>query len=301
MSSGSSIAFNGCIENDVPQVREGLQIASAENERQAEYNRIQARTLNTAIGSGSFDVVEDLLKKGDIPISVVEPSAVAQPRSTKIIQLLLDHGWDINSQEPSQNSFSGAGNRLLHYICDSEELTRWALSKGAVARDPHPNRAIYPPLMEEVARSGIVDVFRILHVREGAIITPRVLHCAVEGACRAIPAQRGRRIKMMCYLASNLKFNVNELDSGSREFGPGYGTPLCYAVSSGGSFEVVHEVICYLLAQTADPFMPNRWGVNAVSLAKSKEPQLYELFQNLTSHVEDKEKCLRCKVLKEYK
>lgn len=301
MSSGASIAYNGCVENDVPQVREGLRIASVENGRSAEYVRIQTRTLNIAVGRGSLDVIEYLLEDGGVPIQAVEPSAVAQPRSMKIIQLLLNHGWNINSTEPPQNEFSGPGKRLLHYLCDDEKLTRWLLCKGAIAKDPSRNRMHYPPLMEEVARNGTVDVFKLLLTRGGVQPTSRTLHCAVQGYCEAPTRKLGRQCKMLHYLVSQLRYDVNELDSKTDVFGPGYGTPLCYAISSQGSVEFIMEAVRYLFAMGASPNKTNLWGVHAVSLAKEKQPQVYKLFEKLSRHTEGHVKCERCIAVRDYR
>lgn len=282
----------GCQKNDVDMVKrgiDGLRLKCGPKDP-----KILHQYLNTAVIYCSHDVVRYLLDEEKVPVDAVKPRIIRLKKKepTKMIQILLDRGWDINQSDPPHEDDPCPGRRLMQYIYADDSLIRWLLDHGASAKDPHPDPYISPPILDNIASGGTVSTFELLR-SHGAGIGIRTLHRAVEYASLAKPEGRPARMDMVRHLVITLGLDVNALDCEKLEFNH-YGTPLCYAVASHGRAEGIGEVVRFLIDHGADPFKVCEWvGWNAISLAKRNNPPVFEIMKNYISYEEDE----RCRLM----
>ncbi|KAK7914200.1 hypothetical protein PG985_011903 [Apiospora marii] len=109
------------------------------------------------------DLVEVLLEKGlgIKPRAVMH--AVAQMRETKdrgTVQLLLDHGWDINKP------FDDDSVPIMGMVVDDHELVQWCLARGA---DPNVASASGRTIMGRAASYASLDTLKLLFEEAGAL------------------------------------------------------------------------------------------------------------------------------------
>ena len=266
------LVTNGCISNDVDEVKEGIKEANSTEEYKDE--DFLPWSLRRAVFYGAPDVVRYLLEEEGVALDSITPRRVGPFPSIEVLRVLIDHDWDINRSEPDRGT--GPGQRLLQLVCKYESIVRWCLDHGASPKDPHPHPYRSPPVLEIAASVGTASTFKLLHSR-GAELTPRVLHCAVESAYKCRPENRLARMAMVKYLVLELGFNVNALDSEEERFND-WGTPLCYAAQVNGDNV---EVVRFLLEQGADPYIKDQWGMrDAFGVAeRSKNVRFSELLR----------------------
>ncbi|KFY67897.1 hypothetical protein V496_01346 [Pseudogymnoascus sp. VKM F-4515 (FW-2607)] len=110
---------------------------------------------------------------------------MAKP-SQEILEILIAHGWDINTQGPGKK----AGWSLLWHVVEYPDLVKWFLDHSArvdipnippQVKDDVYSRACVPPLtiLGMEASLGSVEAFELL-LAEGAFLDPRTLHRTVE-------------------------------------------------------------------------------------------------------------------------
>lgn len=277
------IIHEGCTKNDVAEVTRGIEAMTLRDG--PGIPRCFPLMLNAAIHYRAFDVVRYLLDKEIVPTDAVRPCEAAQSESIEMLQILLDHGWDINRSEPGYDEFE-SGRRPLQYMYD-ESLIRWCLDHGAYAKDPYPNPYISPPVLDLVAQKGTIPAFELLRSR-GAEIGIRTLHRAVEGAAWSEPETRSVRMEMLKHLILTVGLDVNALDCERQEFNH-YGTPLNYALQTPGPGQ--EEVVRFLMDQGADPFKfkPEFLGMSPMTYAKLYNKPMLKLISDLMSHEENQE------------
>jgi hypothetical protein len=135
--------------------------------------------LTIAISLSNIEVVRYLIEQQHASVADIVASTVDTNASIELLQLLVDHGFDINksTQTPSLRQ----GPYLLQQVCKDETLVRWCIEHGAklegMLEDPYYSQA----LLQSVAAFGTVSTLKYLLSR-GAKLEGRILHCAAERA-----------------------------------------------------------------------------------------------------------------------
>lgn len=294
MDPNQHIIREGCEKNDVDMVKRGIEGANLNSGHPRAPDLFQ-RCLSSALIGGAHDVVRYLLDEKKVSVDAVMPRLINYKKETpKMLQILLDHGWDINQCDPPRENSDDPcpGRRILQYIYNDDSLIRWCLDHGASAKDPHSDPYISPPVLDNIASGGSVSTFELLR-SHGAEIGIRTLHRAVEYASLAEPERRPARMEMLKHLVITLGLDVNAMDCEKWECNHS-GTPLCYAISSHGSLDGISEVMSFLIDHGADPFTVNEWhGWNAISLAKKNHPAIFKVLSDYISYEEDE----RCRLM----
>ncbi|KAL6716619.1 hypothetical protein ACLMJK_006187 [Lecanora helva] len=233
--------------------------------------------LALAIKKASVPIVKYLLEQEKTPVAGLQPYRVwmavsrasededrgkKEQNAIRVWQTLFEHGWDVNCRESSESQNSN-GDRLLTMVCDSENLVNWLLSHGAVAADP-PDLDSFstPPILERVASTGSISTFRLLR-DNGAQITQRLLHRAVQSAAYSGDRETfEERMKMVRFLVEDLGCDVNAMDVVEGQQLPNHwGTPAAYAMQTGYQpADQKVELIKYLLEKGADSTIKDCFG-----------------------------------------
>ncbi|KAG9233228.1 ankyrin repeat-containing domain protein [Amylocarpus encephaloides] len=239
------IVEKGCSANNIEAVKTGLQAAADQGKKDIS---LLSSALRTATSAGNVATTKYLLEQEHAPIDALSPLSVAQNASPELLQLLVDHGFDVN--EPASLPM-GRGPYLLQRVCHDETLTRWCLDHGAkvdsMAVDPYHS----PPILQSVASMGSVPTFKLL-LERGAKLDGRILHVAAGNVGSRPDTDREyfkTRMAMVKYLVEEVGLDVNEMDS-EESMGNYWGTPICYAARN--PFDCA-EVVRYLLEKGADP------------------------------------------------
>ena len=272
--SPRAMITKGCETNNIDLVSRGLQAAFTKDARKDQ--ELLSWSLLEALWQGDSDIMRYLLEQESAPIDI-HPILVSRSASIPVLQVLFDHGWDIN-QTSTDGGFRGQG--LLQLVCGNEALVHWCLDRGATVEDRHTDPYINLPLLERVAQHGTVDTFALLRSR-GAQLTPRMLHRAAGAAASCKDGERLTiRMAMVKYLMDDLGIDINTMDT-EGQMPNHWGTPLCYAAQPprGGV-----DVVRFLLDRGADPFIKDCWGIHdAFGVAKhSGNAEISELLRTRT-------------------
>ena len=278
--------------------------------------------LTQAIKSANPTIVTSLLDEHHAPLSSVTPSGlgraayflpsfrgvagqseanedenVMQQDFIKVLQILLDRGWNINQIEGSNDADGETiledkevtevrRTTLLTELCFDKVLLEWCVTEGGAL----PARS-GPDLLNEVVRKGTVATFQFLHARN-AVLGRRALHNAVESAAFAISLppssdalelnqasnREARKVKereaIVRYLVEELNCDVSALDLevGAKPVHGLRGTPLCFGINAGG--KGAGKMTRYLLSKGADPYIRDGWDIyDAFGLAEQGHNQ----------------------------
>lgn len=266
----------GCQANNIAEVSRGLKACSSNDAHKDQ--ELLAWSLRRAAWHGQPDVARYLIEQKGAALDDLSPMMVSRSRSIPLLQLLFDHGWDINKTS-SDGGFRG--QTLLQLVCGSEALVHWCLDHGATVEDRHTDPYMDPPLLERAAQFGTVDTFTLLRSR-GAQLGPRMLHRAA-GAAASFNGGDERlpvRMAMVKYLMDDLGIDVNTMDTDG-QMPDHWGTPLCYAARAECGGE---DVVRFLLDRGADPFIKDCWGIHdAFGVAEnSRNAEISELLRAWT-------------------
>ncbi|KNG89130.1 Ankyrin repeat protein [Aspergillus nomiae NRRL 13137] len=187
-----------------------------------------------AVRQDQMDVVVELLHKG-LSISQYYALEAIKHRSKKVLNILLQHGWNIN--QPTSELRPPA----LGYAVDDDEIALWLLDHGA---DPNKQCSIdLTPLSYAVEQASLLTVKLFLD-RGGDIHKGQLLHHAVERQTNTIDVlgmllERGFPL--------NAKMYERHYPSWRLFYFMGLGTALHKAAELGKA-----DVVRYLLEQGAD-------------------------------------------------
>lgn len=174
----------------------------------------------------------------------------------KVLEILLAHGYDINSEGP--------GGTVLEYIgFDDHELVKWCIDKGANANPsnhtPPGQRSQRKPVLERAAITGNIDTFELLRSKGapldrgfGAFPEAVMMANDLSSDTAGLSPRFKQQMDMITHLLDVVKCDVN-----SKFYGPYYAsgslcsTPLCWiACHPRGSN--VKELIWLLLGHGGD-------------------------------------------------
>lgn len=260
--------------------------------------------LIEALCRKSATVVAWLLENGaTYHLDQLDSSLVCGEGTTiEIVEILLMHGWDINSRTPG--TFADAVP-LLWFIVSDAEFVHWALDHGAetvpkgrdVSTDDAQatrDRIHCRPLLEYAAAGATVEIFDLLQAR-GAVLGPSCLHRAVQSASESSNQERqsrdrsqrsptstsrapstqsfGERMAMVRHLVNDLRLNVNAYDD-DPPFPMIRGTPLEFLAGPYSPEPVARELLWFLLDSAADP---------APAIAQARSCERYDFIRDIES------------------
>lgn len=228
-----------------------------------------AAALSALIPANALPMLNHLVDNYGVHLRNLQAATAASTpfASTKTLEFLLAHGWDINNWRAGGASYTA----FLWYVVADEALVRWSLEHGARVKNVHVyNR----PLLESVARRGSLATFKMLRAK-GAPLPTRALHLAVEAAAvghngaddkekdsaeqRRSRAAYEDRMALVRYLVDELRLDVNALDwvPGDKGFSGGGsdGSPMSYVVAHYDPklTRRQRELVWFLLDRGADP------------------------------------------------
>jgi hypothetical protein len=220
-------------------------------------------------------------------VKTIKPMCTADgSRSKAILDILLEHGWDINWRDTT--SAGPNAEPLLWHIVHDDDLVAWCLANGAsvhpIEQEPLRADTITPSqyhceqVLEKAAAKASVKTFELLRAR-GARLGWRPLHLAVQAAASCADSRDfadgtltennkalEERLAMVRHLIDEVGVDVNARDfpAGRPKFDR-LGTPICYVAQATG-LRNTRELVWLLLDRGADPvpgleeakFMENR-------------------------------------------
>ena len=134
-----AIISKGCVANNLTEVLAGIQAAFTHNPQKDQ--DFLSWTVRRAVYSGKIEILRHLLEHEGAQLDRLPPGMVALSASIPLLQLLFDHGWDINQSDGNL----GGGKTLLQYVCGDESPAHWCLDHGALVEDRHPDPYRCPP------------------------------------------------------------------------------------------------------------------------------------------------------------
>ncbi|KAF2703718.1 hypothetical protein K504DRAFT_363610, partial [Pleomassaria siparia CBS 279.74] len=227
--------------------------------------------MRAAVDAKSHAVLTYLLDYEDAQPSEILVSRISQYGSIGLFEILLAHGWDIDSQDRD-------GRRFVDHSCHDETLVRWLVQRGAVVdngkQEEDPGSEIVPPrpVLQTCAARGSLSTFKFLQ-SQGAKLGRRSLHLAAQVGARnsadpgnncqnsrpweiareddsdEVKKDRADSEDILRYLLDDLGLDVNSLDTDILKGVFYSGTAINYASWQNRSTLVVQ----WLLQRGADP------------------------------------------------
>ncbi|KAF2657445.1 hypothetical protein K491DRAFT_594946 [Lophiostoma macrostomum CBS 122681] len=197
--------------------------------------------------------------------------------SIPILEILLEHGWNINYRGPHWDPMP-----FMWHIVEHDDIVAWCLEHGASVFLNKNGYAYHhgacPEILEKAAQYATVSTFELLRSK-GAPLGWRPLHLAVEQAVllsasrvqveakgnnektnekRATLARKySERMAMVRHLIDVIGVDVNALDrpDGRRTQNYVAGNALCYVAQCYGFPDGLNseELVWFLLDRGADP------------------------------------------------
>lgn len=285
------LVLQACQTNDVSLITQAISLASSPTSRDS-VESILSQAVNQSIRRNATSVLTYVLENG-AQVPTCSDISIENP-STSTLQILLDHGWDINARTLGGKPF------LWNAVLISEELVRWCLAHGAIAipKDLHlsteeerlKDEFGCPSILESAAKNSSVTTFELLRSK-GAPIGRRTLHFAAAAAFKTPDTEDSvfsERMDMVIHLVDTLGLDPNALDQPKGySWGNHWGTPLCYVAKCLNPKWDCTEVVKFLLKKGADPeLVMDPAGWNAIELAKQANNE--QLLKNLQDWKTDK-------------
>lgn len=260
------MARNATTLDDVSLMEEAIDTASQNGSRYSAESVIRAG-LRGCIGKGALSVLRFLLDTHKADITGFDAQSLytyecvdpAVHPSRELLELMISHDWDINTQGPRGTEWP-----LLWRVVKFPEQVVWCLELGAKVDvpDANPNRSTFQPrpeLLDIVAESASIHTFELLRSK-GAPLSPRTLHFAVRIAAMCAPKRQrddfgkpwnSERLDMVRHLVEVVKLDV---DAVVHQVGTMCSTPLCVTAGLPGSRQHdVSEIVRILMDAGADP------------------------------------------------
>ena len=256
-SNPMALCIEACKADDVSLMEQAISIASKSTSRHAVQDVAQ-RGIKRSAARGAVHVLNYLVDHphgADVvalsALDIMANDVMAKP-SLEIFEILVAHGWDINTQGPDKIT----SWPLLWYVVEYPDLVRWCLDHGARVDIPDNPPKVGPSTILGMAASlGSVETFELLRAK-GASLDPRTLHHAVEKATILAPKEGSEpssfythRMDMVRHLVDVVKLDVNAVQ---HQLGRQCSTPLCI-VAGRPTNQIFRELIYFLLDRGADP------------------------------------------------
>ena len=276
-----NLARTACEKNDATLMDQAILATS----QQDDLEQLYTYSCRHAIANNSTNVLTHLIKHG-VSVKKLRPMTVVGNRQTSraILEILLAHGWDINTRDVSGLG-PDAQPFMWHFVTDSD-MVAWCLEHGASVY-PKDQEALRddivtidqrscPQILERAAGWATIATFELLRSK-GAPLGWRPLHLAVETATywqvdrgeadrgekedekekgtKSDHAQRYvERMAMVHHLVDVVGLDVNAPDQPPGGRVPDRnGTPLCYILGSNVLDTDTRELTWFLLDRGADP------------------------------------------------
>lgn len=250
-------------EKTVPAIKEFMETVRARCEG-PDYRELRNMVFQELVQSEQMPLIAYMLDHDDTLASSIQPIAILEHASKPLIDALVAHGWDINTQNHSAMAGPTTGRkRLLDYLVTEgegkESLARWLVEEKGAKLDGYTDGhgEPPPPLLETCAARGTVAMYRFLE-EHGARPCPRALHLAAVTAAsrRTDPAHdESTSAEMLRFLVEERGADVNGIDSdvSHQPMNTHFGTPIAYAARCPSGTAVVK----WLLEKGADPSIKN--------------------------------------------
>jgi ankyrin repeat protein len=231
------------------------------------------RRLKGAARKNSTKVMRCLMQQGaDVnrvsAFSLTDLATDGIP-SQDTLEVLLEHGWDINNRTPGLS-----GTPILWYVVRDTDLVKWCLDHGAdvdPADDtPEGGKKHRKPILEVAAAEGNIDAFELLRASGAPLdLHHGVLPSTVTVASHYVPeagespsASFSRMLDMIRHLIDVVGCDVNSISYGTYYVsGSHCSTPLCWVACHTNS-DGVRDLVRLLLDRGGDLDLagPSLWG-----------------------------------------
>ncbi|KAL4877409.1 putative hspc200 [Aspergillus karnatakaensis] len=227
---------------------------------------INIRDLNDvlwqAVGEDVAEIVSTFLSHGK-PISFMYARAAVHSRSYHVLELFLQHGWDINEPDDITKP------TVLGYAVKDEEMARWLLDHGA---DPNKQCEIDLTPLSCAVEDASWSTIQLFFERGADVHRGEPLHHAINRKTEVVEVlelllERGAPL--------NGKQYENHYNSWRLYFFMGLGTALHQAAQVGNVLAVK-----YLLERGADPNIKDATNRTPLGWAvELKRPEVVALLE----------------------
>lgn len=262
------LAVAACKNDEIDCMAQAISMAVQRGGSDSAFAHVLFYGCQAAVIHNSVTVLRYLLDRG----ARIQDMTICCDHTTSvpILEILLAHGWDINTRKMTGASpYDGATQPLLWHVITDPRMVAWCFKHGASvipkgqsslkdgttitdAEDisTYENNVLScPPILEEVAVIGDIELFKLLRDR-GAPLGWRPLHRVVRSAALWSPyhhvpenLEKGqvlqggshfaRQMTMIRFLIDEVGIDINAADQpkGKRLLNQ-FGTPLCYVAST---------------------------------------------------------------------
>ncbi|KAL3480768.1 putative hspc200 [Aspergillus californicus] len=221
-----------------------------------------ASVMCEAIANNFVDAASELLRAG-LPTDQIYAIDAITHRSTNILTLFLEHGWDIN--QPTEPLKPPA----LAYAVKDSEMTLWLLDHGA---DPNQQCRIDLTPLSWAVEDASLSTIKLILDRGGDVQRGAPLHHAVNRESEVVEV-----LSLLLERGASLNANMYENHELSRSmfFFMGLGPVIHQAACKGKA-----DAVRYLLDRGADPTLRDATDRTALDWAvKSNKPEVITMLE----------------------
>ncbi|KAI4246287.1 MAG: hypothetical protein L6R40_001955 [Gallowayella cf. fulva] len=229
--------------------------------------------LRSAIDGHHLSIVHHLMAWG-IPVEEFRWESdfkrAMDLSSYAVLQLFLDHGFDIN-HETSLAPFSTTLISRTYYLFHAIEMTRWFLDHGADPNRQSRNWAESNTPLSWAVLHASLDTIKLLFDRGGPDSIKHgylLYHAALRKASHRVEVIEYLLTKGGLADINKLEYHDNPILASERNHYFVCNAPIHVAASDGDL-----EVLQLLVSRGADPLLPNAKGQLAIELARQEARQ----------------------------
>ena len=226
--------MDSCDKDDAPAVAEGFGMITSFGPTGI-IQRLLPRFLRRAAMKGSPNVICHLVEQGAdvtaVPGGLL--SADGKPPTRKTLEVLVAHGWDINS------CLRGRDVPVLWDVMEDSRLVEWCLDHGASVDPPDdtpPGFIGRMPVLERAAARADIATFELLRAKGAPLcynygVFPSAVMAANDHAPETSDrpsTEFQRRMDMVRHLVDVVGCDVNSRSNEPYRSGSACSTPLCW-------------------------------------------------------------------------